>query len=284
MKIKNYLKIGTILLAGALSYSGEKFEKDYSENSSMSSSPNLEYVKMVSNNYVANVDKSTPFEKAKKEYEAHKKSELEKILNEEKKRNEELEKIKFLKPNPLSPDLLNEYIKQAYSNVKRWPKEFDKRLFRAMLRQESRFDAHAVSKSGYKGLGQIGAAVYETFRPEKFATFKDTITGELDENALQKELFNPITNLELSLQYLGYISKFCAKYDSNWEESDLETKRRKILFAYNAGVGTAKKYDFDPNTQINSKNEKLKKLPKENREYADSIMSAYHNQNIKIKL
>lgn len=288
-KLKNYIKIGTLFLAGALSYSGEKIETDYPESSLLYSSPTLEYAKIISNNYITNVDKSTPFEKAKKEYESHKKSELERILNEEKKRDHELEKINFLKPNYLSPDSLNFYIKEAYFNVKRWPKEFDKRLFRVMLKQESGYksgyDIHAMSKTGYLGLGQVGPEVYKTFRPEEFESLKDSITGELDKHSLKKELLgNPVKNLELSLQYLDFISKFCAKYDSNWEQSDLDTKRKKILFAYNAGVGTAKNYDFDPNTKINSKNEELKELPKENLEYAEKIMNAYYNPNIKVKL
>ncbi|HPD81855.1 MAG TPA: lytic transglycosylase domain-containing protein [Candidatus Pacearchaeota archaeon] len=292
MTIKNYIKkklkkgalIAALTIAGASFYSGEKVDADFPKNSSLYNSPNLEYAKMISNNYITNVDKSTPFEKAKAEYEKYKNSELEKMLNEDKKRNEELEKIKFLKPHLLSPDLLNEYIKQAYSNVKKFPKEFDKRLFRVMLRQESHFDAHAVSKSGYIGLGQLGPEAYETVRPEEFAKFVNPYTGKFDTLALQKDLFNPVKNLEISLETLNFISKFCAKYDPNWKESDLETKRKKILFAYNAGVGTAKEYDFNPNTKINSKNKKLKKLPKENREYPEIIMDAYNNPNIRVKL
>jgi len=198
--IKKYLTIATLALAGITSYSGQKFNANYSENSLLHTSPISEYATIISKNYINNLDKSTPFEKAKEQYEFHKKSELEKILNEEKRQIEYLEKKKFLESYILSQDSLNMVIKEAYNNVKRWPKEFDKRLFRVMLKQESRYNVHAVSKSGYKGLGQIGEEVYQTFRPEKFAKLKDPITGDLNEHALQKELFNPITNLELSLQ------------------------------------------------------------------------------------
>jgi hypothetical protein len=292
MKIKNYIKnklkkkaiITGLTIAGASFYSGGKIDADFSENSSLYKSPIVEYASAISTNYLNFVDKSTPFERAKTEYEKYKNSELENILKEEEKARENLEKKKFLEPNYLTPDELNSYIKKAYSNVKKFPKEFDKRLFRVMLRQESHFDAHAISKSGYIGLGQLGPKAYETVRPEEFSKFVNPCTGKFDTLALQKELFNPITNLEISLETLNFISKFCAKYDSNWKQSDLETKRKKILFAYNAGVGTAREYDFNPNTEINSKNEKLKKLPKENREYPEIIMDAYHNQNIEIKL
>jgi soluble lytic murein transglycosylase-like protein len=283
-KLKNYLKIGTLFLAGALSYSGEKFNSNYSEDSLTNDPIIMEYAQTISRNYINNVNKSTPFERAREKYEAYQKSELERILNEDKKQKEEIEKRKFLESYYLSQDSLNSYIKEAYSNVKKWPKEFDKRLFRVLLKQESGYNAHAVSKTGYKGLGQIGSEVYQTFRPEEFEALRDSTTGKIDEHALQKELFNPTKNLELSLEYLDYISKFCAKYDQNWANSDLETKRKKILFAYNAGVGTAKNYDFNPNTEINSKNERLKKLPKENREYAEKIMNAYEDSNIKINL
>jgi soluble lytic murein transglycosylase-like protein len=283
-KLKKALIIGGLSLAGASFYSGERFEKLFNSGEVQENSPQIEYMKLISENYFENPGKYTTFQKAKEGYEAYKKSELEKIVMEEKKAREYSEKKKFLEAYYLSQDSLSIVIKQAYNNVKKWPKEFDKRLFRLMLKQESQYDAHAISKTGYMGLGQVGAEVYETFRPEKFATFKDTITGQFDEHALQKELFNPITNLELSLQYLDYISKFCARYDSNWEKSDLDTKRKKILFAYNAGVGTARDYEFDPNTKFNSKNEKLKELPKENREHADKIMDAYYDSNIKIKI
>ena len=273
-KIKRNIVVGSLALAGVFSYSGQKFEPTSPENSLLYTHPISEYAKMISTNYITNVNKSTPFEKAKEQYEIYQKSELEKILNEEKKQKKEVEKRKFLESYYLSQDSLNSYIRQAYSNVKKWPNEFDKRLFRVMLRQESSYNVHAVSKSGYKGLGQIGPEVYQTFRPEKFEALKDSITGQIDEHALQKELFNPTTNLELSLEYLNYISKFCAKYDPNWSNSDLETKRKKILFAYNAGVGTARKYNFNHNN---------KKLPRENREYPEKIMNAYHDSNLKIK-
>lgn len=278
-KLKKKILIGSIALAGALSYSGQKFEVNSPENSLLYTYPTSEYAKMISQNYISNIDKSTPFEKAKEEYEAYRKSELERILNEDKKQNEELEKRKFLESYYLSQDDLNAYIKEAYSNVKKWPKEFDKRLFRVMLKQESDYNVHAISRTGYMGLGQIGPEVYETFRPEEFASLKDSTTGELDKHSLKKELLgNPVKNLELSLQYLDYISKFCAKYDPNWGQSDLDTKRKKILFAYNAGVGTAKDYGFNP------ENPHKKRLPKENREYAEKIMRAYYDSSLKIKL
>ncbi len=275
-KINKQLAIATLALAGAISYSGQKFDSNSLENSALYSSPISEYASIISKNYIDFVDKSTPFEKAKEQYESHKKSELERMLNEEKKQIEFSEKKKFLESYYLSQDDLNNYIKQAYNNVKKWPKEFDKRLFRVMLKQESGYNVHAMSKSGYMGLGQVGPEVYETFRPEEFASLKDSTTGKLNKHALQKELLgNPVKNLELSLQYLDYISKFCAKYDPNWEKSDLETKRKKILFAYNAGVGKARDYNFNWNNP---------ELHKENREYPEKIMESYYNSNIKIKI
>ena len=91
-KLKKKILIGSIALAGALSYSGQNFEVNSPENSLLYTYPTSEYAKMISQNYISNINKSTPFEKAKEEYEAYRKSELERILNEDKKQNEELEK------------------------------------------------------------------------------------------------------------------------------------------------------------------------------------------------
>jgi hypothetical protein len=276
-KLKKAITIGTLTLVGTSFYSGDKFNDSFNSNEISKDSPTAQYMSTISKNYFENTGSYTTFEKAKEEYEAYQKSELEKIVTEEKKAREYSEKKKFLESYYLSQDSLNVVIKQAYDNVKKWPKEFDKRLFRLMLKQESQYNAHAVSPTGYIGLGQIGPEVYETFKPEKFATFKDSITGELDKFSLQRELFDPVTNLELSLESLSYISKFCEKYDPNWKQSNLETKRKKILFCYNAGVGTAKEYNFDYN------NPHKKKLPKENREYPEKIMKAYYDSGIKVK-
>jgi hypothetical protein len=274
-RLKKMLMVGGLALAASSFYSGQKFDYKFNSEDIPKDSPSIEYMNLMSKNYFENIESFTTFDKAKKEYETYEKSELEKILNEEKKAREYSEKKKFLESYYLSQDSLNLVIKEAYNNVKKWPKEFDGRLFRVMLKQESGYNVYATSKTGYKGLGQVGEGVYKTFRPEKFAQLKDSISGDLDEHALQKELFNPITNLELSLQYLDYISKFCAKYDPNWKKSDLDTKRKKILFGYNAGVGKARDYNFNYNNP---------KLPKENREYPEKIMKAYYDSNIKIKL
>jgi hypothetical protein len=251
-KLKNTLKktlvIGTLILAGG-AYTESNFNK----------SPSEETNKEKLNNFL-----EKQYGIYNKLYEA---SELEKRLKEEKEN--------FSKPLYLTPDLLNTYIKKAYNNVKKWPNEIDKRLFRLMLKQESDYDTHAVSSTGYMGLGQQGYETLETLRPEVFNTFKDPVTGEIDSLAVKRYLLNPVINLELSLETLDYISKFCAKYDPNWKQSDTETKRKKMLFCYNAGIGTAKKYNFNSNN---------KELKEENREYPEKIMEAYHDQSIKVKL
>lgn len=268
-KIKKTAIIASLTLAGTSSYSGLKFKEEVNTNNLIDNSLLKEYVTTISENYINNVEKSTSFEKAKKQYEEYKKSELEKILNEEKKERERLEKKKFLEPYYLTQDSLNKYIQLAQKKFKKMPGEFNKKLFVSMLKQESEYNLHAISKTGYIGLGQIGPEVYETFKPEKFAEFKNTNTGKFDTLSFQKELFNPVINLELSLRYIDYISKFCAKYDSTWAESDLDSKRKKMLFAYNAGVGKAREYNFDYTN---------KTLPKENREYPEKIMNAYYNR------
>jgi soluble lytic murein transglycosylase-like protein len=194
-------------------------------------------------------------------YESYKASKLEENLKKE-------EKEKYSNAFYLTQDSLNTCIKQAYKEVKKWPKEFDKRLFRLMLKQESGYNAHARSKTGYLGLGQLGSDTYETFRPEKFATFKDSTD-------LQKELFNPVENISISLEYLNYISNFCKKNDPKWETKNIEEKRKEILACYNAGHGKIQKVNWD------LKSEKLKK---ETRDYPEKIMNAYYNSDVKVKL
>lgn len=71
-------------------------------------------------------------------------------------------------------------------------------------------------------------------------------------------------------------SKFCERYHPNWDTLNLEDKRKVMLTCYNAGPGKVRdkaKWDLES-----------KKLNKEQREYANIIMEAYHNPEIKVKL
>jgi hypothetical protein len=257
---------------------------DNSKNISLLEEPSKSYFETIATNYITEGKNFTSFENAKKQYERYKEIEekakesaLEKIVETEKRI---LDEEKFSKPFYLTEDSLTACIKQAYKEIskegKKWPKEFDKRLFRLMLKQESEYNVHAVSPTGHMGLGQEGFDLIETLRPEKWnKEFKDSVTGKIDTFAIKRYLFNPVENIKLSLEGLEYGSKFCKKYDANWKNSDLETKRKKILFCYNAGIGTAKRYNFDSN---------IKELPKENREYPELIMDNYYDPDTKIKL
>jgi hypothetical protein len=198
-------------------------------------------------------------------------SDLEKKVREE--RESFIEAIK--KPLYLTEDKLNDYIKQAHKKVGKLPKEIDKRLFKLMLKQESGYDAHAVSPTGYMGVGQVGYDVYKTFRPEKWESFKDPVTGIVDTLSVKREIFDPLINLELSIQSIGLFAKYCENNDPNWEKLDLDTKRKKILTCYNAGQGNFEKANWDPES---------KKLKKENRNYAKVIMTAYNDPNVKVKV
>jgi soluble lytic murein transglycosylase-like protein len=239
MKIKNYLK--KALIMGGLVLA----EGIYSTYNSVGYSPSGE----------------SNLERVKKQYETYEKSKLEEKISES-----------FY----LTPDSLNACIKQAYAEVKKWPKEFDKRLFRIMLQQESGYNVYAKSWAGALGISQIMPDTYETFRSKKFETFKNPADGSIDTLALEKELFNPVTNIGLSLETLNYLSNFCRKYHPSWDTLNLEDKRKTILSCYNAGPGIIKKR---ANWDLKSK-----KLKKEQKEYADIIMEAYYNPQIKIKL
>lgn len=285
-KLKQGLIIGGLAIGGGAFYSGTNpiNYPNLIENNSKSillfEEPLKSYFETIATNYITEAKNSTSFENAKKQYERYKdmeektkENDLEKIVEAERRI---LDKEEFSRPFYLTEDSLTACIKQAYKNVKKWPKEIDKRLLRVLIKQESSYNIHAISSTGYMGLGQIGAITYENFKPDKFATFKDSNTGKLDTIALQRELFNPVTNLEIALENLDYISKFCKKYNPNWNKLSLEDKRKEILACYSAGC-----------TKIKDEakwNLKSKKLKKENIEYPELIMNKYHNPKVKVKI
>lgn len=99
--------------------------------------------------------------------------------------------------------------------IERYAKEnnLDKSLVAALIYQESRYKADAVSTSGATGLMQL---MPDTAR---------WIAGQIDETYSKAKLKEPEYNIRMGTYYLGYLSK---KYDG-----DL----RLILAAYNAGPG-----------------------------------------------
>jgi soluble lytic murein transglycosylase-like protein len=224
--MKNYLKkltlIGMLTIAGGI-YTGGNFE---------------------------NPNKDENMEVLNKRYEEYKASKLEEKLEEE-----------AIKGFYLTPDSLNKCIKQAYKEVGKWPKEFDKRLYRLLIEQESKNNVYAKNKySGASGLTQV--------MPETYAGYRDTTN-------IKKEIFNPINNIGVSLEILDDLSTFCRKNHPDWDNLSLEDKRKTILSCYNAGQGTIKnnaKWDLKSDT-----------LKQEQRDYPKIIMDAYHNPNIKIK-
>lgn len=273
-KIKKYLTIGTLALAGAVSYSGQKFGVDSFKGNDVDYIANApQCVKVVSKNYIDNVVKSTPFEEAKKKYDEYKKSELERVLEKERKIDEKIRKEKLLNPYFLSQDSLTKVIEKAYSEMKaegkRWPAEFDKKLFRLMLRQESGYNINAISPAGYRGLGQIGYGIVETLRPKEWEEeFKNPETGKLDTLKVNEYMHDPVNNVRLSLEGLTFFSNYCRKNIDEWKDLDVDSKRRIILSCYNAGNGTMKKVGFDYNSR---------KLSRETRSHHEKIMDAYYS-------
>lgn len=232
--LKKIAAIGSLIIAGGVYNSGGTFEtypkqEDYSKNLS---------------NFLG------------KQSELFIASDLEKRVREE--RESFLEDIK--KPLYLNPDLLNAYIKQAYREVGKWPKEIDKRLYRLLLRQESRYNVYAISKSGAMGISQV---------------MPDTYKGYRDSTNLETEIFKPVNNIGVSLEVLNDIFIFCKKNHPDWENLDLEDKRKVGLACYNAGPGKIQSVGWDLNSE---------KLKEEQREYPNIIMADYHNPDIKVKL
>jgi len=236
-ELKKALLIGGLVLAEG-TYTGGNF------NSNSNEKDILENIKKTSETYESSKD---ILENIKKTSETYESSRLEEKISEG-----------FY----LTPDSLNKCIKQAYSEVQKWPKEFDKRLYRLMLKQESEYNVYAKNKfSGASGLGQIMPSTYKGYR---------------DSTNMEEEIFHPVKNLGVSLEVLADISIFCKKYHPDWENLTLENKRKIILTCYNAGPGKVRdkaKWDLQS-----------KKLNKEQREYADIILETYHNPKIQVKL
>lgn len=271
--LKEIIVTGSLALAGSSFYSGhipENTVRTLDNYVTVNPSTNA-YISLMSINYFDALKKLSSFEKIKGEYEKFKKSQLEEMLKEEEKYNEQqLWKKGFY----LTQDSLNKVIKQAYKNVKVWPKEFDKRLFRLLILQESSRNIYAENKkSEALGLGQIVPITYKTFRPEKWESFTNPETGEFDFHAYKKELFNPVTNIELSLEALNFFSNYCAKNYPDWKGLNPEERRSVILACYNAGQETVKDLGWDL---------EAKKLPKETKNYYKKILTMYNNPKIKI--
>lgn len=274
--LKRAAIVGGLTLAGVSFYSGENFSNYFTKDKAEKSFGIIEspltsaYFTLVSDNYFKSAGKFTSFEKAKEQYEKYKSLELEdklKIIEKERLIEEEILRMKY--GFYLTEDSLTVCIKQAYANVKKWPKEFDKRLFRLMIRQESGRNIYAVSSAEAIGISQIAFIMYETLRPLEYEMlFRNQVTGDIDSAAVKKELFKPVKNLELSLEALCFFSNYCKKHYRGWKDLDIEEKRIMILACYNAGL----KWNLDS-----------KKLPKETKKYYEAIMAKYHNLNIKIK-
>ncbi len=286
--IKKWAKIGSLALAGTSFYSGHISEYNSNKielSDYITESPSTNaYISLISINYFDLLNDSTNHEKSRAKYENYIKSELEKII---KKDELAREKIKWEKGFYLTQDSLNSVIKQAHKNVKVWPKKIDNRLFRILIRHESRRNVYAESHTGYLGLGQNGGDVLKTFRPDEYKKLiTDTITQKIkgievkkiliDSVELKRVLFNPIVSIELALQNLNHIYYFCKKFHPNWETINPEEQKKIILTCYNAGptkVRDKAKWDL-----------KSRKLKIENRKFADLVMTTYHNPKIKIKL
>ena len=147
-------------------------------------------------------------------------------------------------------------------------------MYRLLILQESGRNVYAENKkSKALGLTQIVPITYRTFRSEKWEGFIDSLTGKFDTLAYKRELFNPVTNLEISLEALNFFSNYSAKNYPLWETLSSEEKRSIILACYNAGQETVKDLEWN----LEDEN-----MPKETKDYYKNILAMYKNPKIKI--
>lgn len=95
-------------------------------------------------------------------------------------------------------------------------------LLRRQAFKESSFDPNAISKSGYKGLGQIGDAVMSDYLK------RNKLEGEIDP-------FDPKQNSDVQKWYMDQL--YNASFVKKGNPSD-KVRIAKALAAYNAGPGT----------------------------------------------
>lgn len=90
----------------------------------------------------------------------------------------------------------------------------DPNLIYAIIKQESKFNSNAISKSGAKGLMQI-----------MDATAQDTVKKIDTINSKDYDIFDPYTNIFIGTKYISYLIEH---FEGNYYLA---------IIAYNAGLG-----------------------------------------------
>lgn len=119
----------------------------------------------------------------------------------------------------------------------------DHKLWRAMIRIESKWDPNAVSKKGAIGLMQI--------MPE-YSKLK------------RGELFNPDKNIKEGIRQLKGIERYCEKSYPNWKYTPDLRRIETVLAGYNGGITRLIKNGFN-----------LDKMPTETRGYIPKVIGEY---------
>lgn len=107
------------------------------------------------------------------------------------------------------PRKYKEIVEQAASIYR-----VDPNLVYAVIKQESKFNSNAISKSGAKGLMQI-----------MDATAKDMVNNINGINSNNYNIYDPYTNIFIGTKYLSYLIRH---FDGNYYLA---------IIAYNAGMG-----------------------------------------------
>lgn len=120
----------------------------------------------------------------------------------------------------------------------------DPNLIYAIIKQESKFNEHAISKSNAKGLMQLVDST-----ASEFASEMDNV------NKKDYDIYDPYTNIFIGTKYISYLTNH---FSGNYYIA---------LCAYNAGMGKVKTWFNKPYTSY--------------KDYVDIIEQVKYNETIK---
>ena len=134
----------------------------------------------------------------------------------------------------------------------------DPNLIYAIIKQESKFNENAISKSGAKGLMQI-----------LDSTAEDMVKQINTIDPKNYNIFDPYTNIFIGTKYVSYLTKY---FDGNYYLA---------IIAYNAGMGNIQQWLDKPYTSYTDYNQIYSSVEYvETRTYLNNVVRYYNYYTI----
>lgn len=157
--------------------------------------------------------------------------------------------VLWLYKNIFFPRKYKNIVEQACSIYKA-----DPNLIYAIIKQESKFNKDAVSKSGAKGLMQIMDATAQDMVKEIYS---------IDSN--NYNIYDPYTNIFIGTKYISYLINY---FDGNYYLA---------IVAYNAGMGKINSWINGDYTQYNTFSDVYECIQyNETRNYLTNVLNNYN--------